>query len=142
MLWRANEDADFMTNIFCGKRALLAEDEVLIAMVLSDMLTDLGFAYVETVRTAGAAMASASGQLPPDVAILDLHLTDGITIPVAELLGNRGVRSIFVTGDFGASSTHRLPADFVLMKPFSPADLEVVLRNALANPLLSTASLT
>jgi hypothetical protein len=61
-------------------------------------------------------------------------------LPVAELLGNRGIRSIFVTGDFGAFSVHGISSDFVLMKPFAPADLERALRNALENPLISTAS--
>ena len=127
-------------NIFAGKRALLAEDEVLIAMVVSEMLTDLGFAQVDTVRTVAAAMASAAGRPPPNIAILDLHLTDGITLPIAELLGNRGIRSIFVTGDFGAFSAQGISRDFVLIKPFAPADLQRVLRKALENPLISTAS--
>jgi DNA-binding response OmpR family regulator len=58
-----------MAGIFKGKRVLLVEDEGLIAMVVSDMLEEMGFAVVDHVMTLGAAMMSAKDR-PPDSAIL------------------------------------------------------------------------
>ena len=124
------------TNVFSGRRVLLAEDEALITMVVKDMLEEMGFGTVECVSSLAAAMNSAQDR-PPDIAVLDLHVSDGITLPVAELLAHRGIRSIFVTGDFDAPQTHAIDEQSVVMKPFAPTDLQTALRYALENPLVA-----
>jgi CheY-like chemotaxis protein len=124
-----------MAEGFETKRVLLVEDQVLVGMMISEMLEELGFRSIEHVVTLAAAM-SAAKERPPDLAILDLHVTDGITLPVAELLALRGIRSIFITGDRDALSFHRIANELVLGKPFSPADLQTSLRYAFDNPLI------
>jgi len=125
-----------MADVFVGKRVLLVENEALIALVLRDMLEELGFASVEHVVTLASAMASVQDR-PPDIAVLDLHVTDGLTLPLAEVLARRGIRSIFVTGDFHAQSTYALDQHLILIKPFSPADFQTVLRRAFDSPLIA-----
>ena len=125
-----------MVSAFEGKSALLVEDQALVAMVVRDMLLELGFSAVEHVLTLAAAMISAKDR-PPDIAILDLHVTDGITLPVAELLALRRVRSIFVSGDFDVSSKYGINEKTVLTKPFAPADLQAALIYAFDAPLLA-----
>ena len=50
-----------MTSIFQGKRVLLVEDETLIAVVVGDMLEELGFAEVTQVRTFGLGHGVSKG---------------------------------------------------------------------------------
>jgi hypothetical protein len=62
-------------------------------------------------------------------------VTDGITLPVAELLAHQGIRSVFITGDPYALSFNKIAKELVLTKPFSPADFQTALRYAFENPL-------
>ena len=47
-----------------GKSVLLVEDQALVAMVVRDMLLELGFSAVEHVMTLAAAMISAKDRRP------------------------------------------------------------------------------
>jgi DNA-binding response OmpR family regulator len=109
---------------------LIAEDEMLVALMLQDMLTDLGFSTVMAARVGKAAKMAATAAV--DCAILDLDLGGEPSYPVAEELRRRGVPIVFSTG-YGRAS---LSADYwdcpILSKPYSEEELERVLTQALA----------
>ena len=109
---------------------LIAEDEMLVAMMLQDMLTDLGFSTVMAARVGKAAKIVATTAV--DCAILDIDLDGEPSYPVAEELRRRGVPIVFSTG-YGRAS---LSADYwdcpILSKPYSEQELERVLIQALA----------
>ena len=109
---------------------LIAEDEMLVALMLQDMLADLGFSTVMAARVGKAAKLAATTAI--DCAILDIDLGGEPSYPVAEELRRRSVPIVFSTG-YGRAS---LSADYwdcpILSKPYSEQELERVLTQALA----------
>ena len=78
-------------------RLLVVEDEYLIRMLLEDMLADLGYEVAAAVGTlAEASDVAANGDF--DAAILDVNLDGQEIYPVADILANRGLPFVFVTG--------------------------------------------
>ncbi|HEX4411226.1 MAG TPA: response regulator [Xanthobacteraceae bacterium] len=76
---------------------LIVEDEVLIALVLKASVEDAGGVVVGPVGSVTAAMELVE---TADIAaaILDVQLSDGDVVPVAEYLCARGVPVIFQSG--------------------------------------------
>jgi two-component sensor histidine kinase/CheY-like chemotaxis protein len=78
-------------------KILLLEDQMLIAMDVESMLGELGFMQVTTTSSAAEALKHIA-RAPVGVAILDVNLGDGTSVPVAEALREKGVPFIFATG--------------------------------------------
>jgi CheY-like chemotaxis protein len=99
------------------------EDEGTVAMLIEEMLEDLGCTVVASVPRLALAREKA-GTAQVDLAILDVNLAGERVFPVAEILRGRGVPFLFSTG-YGASG---LPEAFaqspVLHKPFSESELQ------------------
>ena len=112
------------------RKVLIIEDEPLIAMLLEDMLNELGFdADTSGGRLASAMEAAAATQWR--CVILDVSLGDEETYPVADALMAREIPFIFATG-YGRDGLRPGYRDTpVLQKPFLIDDLEVALRDAL-----------
>jgi CheY-like chemotaxis protein len=112
-------------------RVLVVEDEYLIRMLVEDMLADLGYTIAEAVGTiAEASKFAADGEF--DVAILDVNVEGEEVYPVADILAQRGLPFVFVTG-YGEGS---LPAKYrkhpALQKPFQAEQLSSTLAGLLA----------
>ena len=112
-------------------RLLVVEDEYLIRMLLEDMLADLGYDVAAAVGTlAEASEFAARGDF--NAAILDINLDGQDVYPVAEILAQRGLPFVFVTGydERNLSDPYRdRPA---LQKPFQAEQLKAVLAELLA----------
>ena len=79
-----------------GIEVLLVEDQMLIAMDLEAMLELRG---ARTITTGSAEDALRILQaLAPEVAVLDINLGIGTSIPVAEELSRRNIPFVFATG--------------------------------------------
>jgi len=98
-------------------RALVVEDEATVAMLLEDMLVDLGHevvAIASRLETAEALIARGGF----DFAVLDVNVNGRHSYDLARTLTDRGVPFLFVTG-YGPAG---LRADWkeapVLQKPF------------------------
>ena len=101
-----------------------------IAMLLEDMLQDLGYEVVGPAGRLAAAIALAEGEAL-DGAILDVNLAGEPIYPVVEALVRRNVPFVFSTG-YGSAGVEPAFRDRpVLQKPFAQADLEAKLRGAL-----------
>jgi CheY-like chemotaxis protein len=83
--------------LLSGRRILVIEDEALVSMMLSDLLTDAGCVVVGPAGTTQSALRLIE-QEPIDCAILDVKLADGTSLPVAEALASRGIRFVLATG--------------------------------------------
>ncbi|WP_411380295.1 response regulator [Pseudomonas sp. MPB26] len=109
---------------FTGIRVLLVEDEGAIAMLIEEMLEDMGCTVVASVAQLAKALQVADA-VDVDVAILDVNLAGERVFPAARVLRARNIPFLFSTG-YGASG---LPAEFVdcpvLHKPFAEADLRL-----------------
>ena len=112
-------------------RLLVVEDEYLIRMLLEDMLDELGYGVAAAVGSLDEAREHASnGSF--DGAILDVNVDGQEIFPVAEILSERGVPFVFVTG-YGEGS---LPEAFrnrpALQKPFQAERLKQTLEKLVA----------
>ena len=111
-----------MTN---RKRILIVEDEMVLAMLIEDMVHELGYEPIGPAMTLESALTLSAEDL--DGAILDMNLGAGRpSTPVAEKLRSRGVPFIFATG-YGSNRTGAIGETQVLTKPFSIQQLSDVL---------------
>ena len=95
---------------------LVVEDEALVAMMIQDFLTENGHAVIGPIsRASEALLAAKEGDF--DAAILDINLGDGMAYPVAEILAERGVPFVFVTGYEADTIDDRFSEVPVLQKP-------------------------
>jgi DNA-binding response OmpR family regulator len=83
---------------------LMAEDVPAISLALEDALSDGG--YTAVVVSSNAAALAWLDDHTPDLAMLDLVLSDGSTVEVARVLRNRGVPTLFLSGHW-----RTLPSD-------------------------------
>jgi CheY-like chemotaxis protein len=123
-----------MHTVLEGRRVLLVEDEAMIALLLEDMLGDLGCEVVGPAYALAPAMALASGEAPIDVAILDVNIAGHPVFEVADALRARQVPLVFSSG-YGESGLRDVDRGApVLGKPFRAGELAAALREALAAP--------
>lgn len=111
-------------------RALIIEDDALIALDLQELLERRGFGPVEIAHTAQAAEQRAQQRF--DIAIVDIKLASGTSMVAAQALHGNGTPLVFTTGYDGA-----LPPPFASMpslsKPFDEDRLDEALDSALKN---------
>jgi two-component sensor histidine kinase/DNA-binding response OmpR family regulator len=108
-----------------GNRVLLVEDEALVAMVMRDMLVELGFCVVGPYNRSAEAEAAARSE-DVDAAVLDINLDGEMAYSVADMLAARKIPFVFVTG-YGAESIEPRFAHIpVLQKPIERQVLEGV----------------
>lgn len=111
-----------------GLRLLVVEDEALVAMLVEDMLTDLGCIVVGIAGTVAKGICLArSAELVLDGAVLDVNIGGEKVFPVAEALAARGVPFIFATGYGAAGVEARYADERVIAKPFQLRTLEQAL---------------
>jgi DNA-binding response OmpR family regulator len=102
-------------------RILIVEDEMLIAWMLTDWLTELGHVTIGPAASIDAALALIAAE-PVDAAIVDLHLGGASAKPVAAGLLARKIPFAIASGD-STAATHfaGCPA---LAKPYSFDDIQ------------------
>ena len=119
-----------MTSGQLRRRVVVVEDEGMIAMLLEDMLADLGHEVVATVGTltkAAAIVADAAF----DFAILDVNINGENTYSLAERLKARGISFLFATGYGGAGLRKDWKDAPVLQKPFQMNELDRLMQQLL-----------
>jgi CheY-like chemotaxis protein len=105
-----------------GRKALIVEDEGAVALLIEDMLLDLGCEIAASVAELGRACEVAN-TVGIDFAVLDLNLNGYSALPVAQILRERGIPFIFSTGYGAGGVSQEFAAYPILPKPFISADL-------------------
>lgn len=118
--------AGVMNQPIAGLRLFVVEDEALVAMLLEDMLADLGCTVVDVVGTIRDALGRL-GDTVADGAVLDVNIGGEKVFPVADALAERGLPFVFATGYGRAGLDQRYPTAPVLTKPYSSDELANVL---------------
>ncbi|WP_119459496.1 response regulator [Rhodospirillaceae bacterium SYSU D60014] len=113
-----------------GLRILVVEDEMLVAMLMEDMLMDLGYEVVGTASRINTAVEMAQRETF-DAAILDVNLNGQEAYPVADVLIARGIPFAFATGygETGVREPYR--SHPTLQKPFQQQHLKDVIAKVL-----------
>lgn len=110
-----------------GRRALVVEDQFLIAMDMEQMLRSMGAGAIDLATTVSDALASLD-RAKPDLVLLDLKLQSETTHPVVDVLRKRGVPFVLMTG-YDASA---IPAPFrdlpLVRKPLDIGMLAAAIR--------------
>jgi CheY-like chemotaxis protein len=109
---------------------LIVEDESMVAMMIEDMLEDLGH---HVVATSGRMLNASKLVMDTgaDLAILDVNLNGEETYPLAVSLASRKIPFIFATG-YGASGIRAEWSTVpVLQKPFQSLELAEAIGQAI-----------
>src|SRR5258706_6234383 len=114
------------------RSVFLVEDEVMIRMMVTDMLEELGFSIAAEAGEINEAIKLAQSA-HFDLAILDVNVNGKVISPVAELIQARNRPFIFATG-YGSSG---LPEEYrdrpALQKPFQLETLARMINAALGS---------
>lgn len=110
-------------------RILVVEDEMTIALLVEDMLLDLGHEVVAVAMRLPQALAQARSAAI-DLAVLDVNLDGRPSFPVAAALAERGVPFLFATGYGGAGVDPAFADRTVIKKPFLIGELRAAIAAA------------
>lgn len=104
-------------------RILVVEDEPMIALLMEELLADLGHEVAAMAMRLAEALEIARG-VEIDLAILDVNLAGTASFPVADVLAERGVPYLFATGYGSGGIGPPYSERIVLHKPVRRADLD------------------
>ncbi len=121
------ETSDLVKGCDAGTRktwVLVIEDETLIGLDLCDTLSSAGYQVLGPATTASAARLLIEGGQTPDVAIVDVRLSDGLCTEIAHLLRKRRI-PFFTCSGYGqhAASLEGFADAPWLAEPASPGDI-------------------
>lgn len=119
-------------NGMAGKRILVVEDEMIVAMLIEDILADAGATVVGPAARVARALDLLAEQDQLDGALLDVNLAGEITTPIAQVLRDRGIPFAFATGYGVAGVPEGFAGQPLLQKPFQEHDLHRVMAEVLA----------
>jgi DNA-binding NtrC family response regulator len=113
-----------------GCKVLVVEDEMMIAMLIEDMLEELGCELIGPASRVERALELIASETI-EIALLDVNLDGQATDAVAYELQRKGVPFVFATG-YGATGVPKQHNDrTVLQKPFQMTDLATALSTAI-----------
>lgn len=111
-----------------GLSVLVVEDQLLIAMDVENVLAEHGAGFIDTAATSAEALRVLSRKVP-SIAILDVNLGMGTSIPIADRLTKLDIPFVFATGYGDAAIIPEAMAHVpVVRKPYdAPALIAAVL---------------
>jgi DNA-binding response OmpR family regulator len=117
-----------------GTHVLVVEDDLLISMELTSVLTAAGADVIGPSHTVADALALVDRE-DISVAILDVRLGDDTVAPVARGLSRRKIPFVFYTGQgTGDPIWREWPASKVIPKPSLPRSLVAAVADAVNRP--------
>jgi CheY-like chemotaxis protein len=136
---RLADAEDFITAVNTGfalsppqRRVLVVEDNCVIASLLTDQLNEFGYVVIGPAAKLADATAIASTSAL-DCALIDIALGEESALPVAQILTDRHIPFVFMTGasESPEGRWHDVPA---LLKPFTFEELRRALQHLLSEP--------
>jgi CheY-like chemotaxis protein len=121
-----------VTNVsLVGVGVLIVEDEMMVAMLLEDMLSDIGCSPVgPATRIETALKLIELGGF--DIAILDVNLNGAGTYPIADALAARAIPFVFASGYSAGGLREQYRSIPLLQKPFQQDELKRTLAAVLS----------
>ena len=119
------------------RHILVVEDEPLLAMLVQDLIEEVGGVVVGPAGSVDEALkVLTAGEL--DGAILDVNLGGEMVYPVADTLSAQGVPFVFVTGYGRHGMTGAHSDRTTVQKPFNPTTFADEVAAALFPPRKAT----
>jgi CheY-like chemotaxis protein len=112
-----------------GMTILIVEDEPIVAMLIEDMLAELGAEALGPATCLSGALDMAVNATF-NAAIVDLNLNGERTGPVAQVLRERGLPFVVATG-YGSDGGAGVSDAPMLQKPYRMEQMEVALNKAI-----------
>jgi DNA-binding response OmpR family regulator len=120
-------------QVLAGKRVLIVEDEMLVALLIEDFLTEMGCSTLGPCGSVAKALVAARTETF-DLAVLDVNLAGEKVYPVAEVLLQRHIPFLFLSG-YGDEAIPPGHGEWkVCAKPFRGDDLASMMSAALESP--------
>jgi CheY-like chemotaxis protein len=104
---------------------LIVEDEMIVAMLMEDIVRDLGVSEVHICPDAASALEVVETK-HIDCAILDVRLRGGSSAPVADALAQKGIPFVFSSGSDAGALEDRHGDRPLISKPFLDDDLRLI----------------
>ncbi len=117
------------------QRVLVVEDEMMVAMLVEDMLVDMGFDVVGPASRLSDGLHLAEHETL-DLAVLDVNLNGVRSFPIAAVLAGRGIPFVFATGYGTVGVEADFPGVPVVSKPFTSDRLDEALAKVRARSSL------
>jgi CheY-like chemotaxis protein len=115
-----------------GLPVVVVEDETLVALLIEEMLADLGCNVLWTAQRVGKALEQLA-RTAPQAAVLDLNIAGDEVYPVAAALAERDIPFLFATGYGARGLQERWAGRPIVQKPFQVEELAHALLAALEN---------
>lgn len=112
-------------------RVLVVEDESLIGMEIEGAIEELGHEVVGPFAELHEALDVAANEALC-CAILDINIRGGHSYPVADILRERGLPVLLLSGYDRQTLPERLRGEVLLAKPFTGEQLDTEIRNLCA----------
>jgi len=123
------EPAPRASQLPAGGQILLVEDEAFVAMMMRDLIAEIGFHVVGPFGKIADAIENLDRYVLV-AAVLDVNLAGEKIYPLAEQLSGRGIPFVFVTGYAADAIDDRFASVPVLQKPVDGAALRRALNQA------------
>jgi DNA-binding response OmpR family regulator len=118
-----------MAACLAGRRVLIIEDETMVAMMIEDVLAELGCTYTGPFGSIDAAMRAIEIE-SFDIALLDINLNGETSYPIARHLDRIGTPFVFISGyEKPDNAEWRY---LYITKPFKIGGLEAAMVRALS----------
>jgi len=114
-----------------NRRILVVEDEMLVSLLIEEVLTDSGCIIVGPYDRVPRALEAAR-TLDLDAAVLDVNLAGMKVYPVAEMLSDRGIPFLLLSGYGPGAVPAEHPSWPVCSKPFKNEELIAMLAQQIA----------
>lgn len=108
------------------QRVLIVEDEIFIGMLLEDIVLGMDDYAVDLFANFNDGLQAARTG-PYALAILDVNLDGVRSFPIADVLSERGVPFVFLTGYGAAGLDPAYAGQIVLHKPFQSSELRHII---------------
>lgn len=105
---------------------LVVEDEMIVAMLVEDLVRELGVHDVHICSDVATALQLVE-TVSIDFAVLDLRLRDGTSMEIADALAERGIPFIFSSGSNAAALDKRHACRPMIGKPFHDDDFKLMI---------------
>jgi CheY-like chemotaxis protein len=105
---------------------LILEDEMIVAMLMEDLVRDLGVTEIHICPDVASALdVLRTNHI--DCAVLDLWLRDRDSMEVADMLVEKGIPFVFSSGSDATALADRHADRPMISKPFLDDDLKLII---------------